>query len=145
MQTKLYSPDQVFITFGPHKLEGYADGTFVKVERDEDSFMKKTGADAEVARTRNLNKGGKVTVTLLQTSKSNAIMETILLADEVTPAGAGVLPLMVKNAMGYELHSAAEAWIKKPADSELGKEVGNREWVLDCAALSWVPPPNALA
>lgn len=141
MQTQLYSADQVTITFGVIKLEGYGPDTFVKVERNEDSFMSKVGADGEVARTRNLNRTGKVTATLLQTSASNKLLQAALIADELTPNGLSIFPLMVKDNSGNAIWVAKEAWIMKPAATEGAREVGTREWVFECATLN---PPLGL-
>lgn len=134
-QTKLYSPDQVCVVFGAERLSGFADGTFVKVERNEDTFQTKVGADGEVTRTRNLNRTGIITVTLLQTSASNAALAALAAADELSPNGVSVLPVLVKDLNGNSLHHAAEAWVKKPAAGEYGKEVTTREWVIEAAVL----------
>lgn len=135
MQTKTYSPDLVLAIFGPNRIQGFADGTFVKVERNEDSFKVLVGADGEVTRTRSLNRSGRVTFTLLQTSESNLYLAALVAADELTSNGTGVLPLMIKDRNGNSLHAASEAWVLKPAAGEYGKEVGTREWVIECGDL----------
>jgi hypothetical protein len=135
MSVKTLDPNSVAVTFGINQLKGYADGTFIKVERNEDSFSLKIGADGEVARVRNANQSGRVTLTLLQTSASNAILAALLIADEVSPNGMSVLSLMVKDNQGNELFFAEEAWIVKPPAAEHSKEVTTREWVFECARI----------
>jgi hypothetical protein len=111
----------------------------VKVARDEDSFTKQVGASGEVARARNKNRTGKVTFTVMQTSQANDIFSAAQQIDEgriaagVTGSGYGALEGRDPN--GTTVVSAATAWVMKPADAEFAKELGQREWVLDCAEL----------
>ena len=139
----LYSADQVSLTWGPISMTGRGPDTFCKVERNEDSFKLKVGADGETARSRLLNRSGKITVTLLQTSRTNALLEAALLADEASPNGVSVFPLMVKDYGGNALWVAPEAWIMKPASHEMAAEVGTREWVFECSNLTPPIPVHA--
>lgn len=131
MATKNYDPGSIIVAFGPNVLTGFSDGTMVRVERDEDSFTKKTGADGEVTRTRNRNRAGSVVVTLMQTSASNLALSNHLNADELAPNGIPPLPLTVKDNAGNTLHTALDAWVKKTPASEYAKEAGEREWTID--------------
>jgi hypothetical protein len=131
MAVKLYDPASVIVAFGPNIMTGYGEDTFVRVERDEDTFTKKTGVDGEVTRTRNMNRAGSVTLTLMQSSASNAVLAVLALADEIAPNGASILPMTVKDNAGNSLHFAESAWIRKPPASEYAKEAGTREWVFD--------------
>jgi len=139
---KIYAPDQVVAIFGTHEIKGYADGTFIKVSRKEDSFTGKCGADGEVVRARNANKMGEVVFTLMQTSASNLWLATALAADELAPNGVSVFAFLMKDLLGFTLHQAKSAWIVKPADSEWAKEAGTREWKLECAKLSMLEGGN---
>jgi hypothetical protein len=130
VSTKLYDPAAIVVTIGPNLLSGFGEGTFVKVSRDEDAFMKKVGVDGEVARARNRNRSGTVEITLLQTSQSNDVLSALAVADELT--GTGAAPLMIKDLFGTTLCMVPNAWVKKRADVEFGKEVADRSWVLDC-------------
>ena len=142
MSVDLYCADQVTVIFGVVKIDGYAPDSFVKVERNEDAFSLKIGADGEPVRTRSLNKSGKVTLTLLQTSKTNPLLQALELADELSNNGVSVLPVMVKDSGGNALWVAAEGWITKPAATEAARESGTREWVIECAKL--LPPIPSL-
>jgi hypothetical protein len=141
-RTATYDAGRVVITFGPHVLTGYADGTFVKASRDEDTFKKRVGADGFGTRIRMRNKGGSVELTLEQTSPSNDFLAATLLSDELL--GTGVMPLVVKDLGGTTVAAAGEAWIRKPADIEGAKEAGTRTWILDTCDLAIFPGGNAL-
>lgn len=126
---KTYDPKQVSLIFGGKIGHGFTDGTFITVERDEDTFSKKVGVDGEGTRAKSNNKGGKVTVTLHQSSSFNDDLSAIQAADELT--NSGVLPLLIKDNSGRTVCAAGTAWIKKPANPEFGKDVANRVWVID--------------
>lgn len=133
---KKYDPKDIIITVGPHIVSGYADGTFVSVARQGDSFSSIAGADGEVARARSNDKRGTITLTLMQTSRTNAYLSGLVAVDEET--GNGVVPVTVRNAKGETLHFSAEAWIRKPSDAGYGKEIESREWTIDCALLQYL-------
>lgn len=127
---KTYDPGQVIVSFAGVVLQGFAPDTFVTVERDEDGWMKTAGADGEVCRTRNRNRMGRVTVTLLQSSQSNDALSALAILDELSAGGSG--PLLIRDLNGTTLVAVQNAWIAKFANAEFGKELGNREWPIDC-------------
>jgi hypothetical protein len=133
LSTKLYDPQSVIVVFGDHRIEGFAENSMVTVERNEDTFALKVGVDGEGTRVRSANRSGRVKVVLMQTSESNRVLSGIQVADEKSPIGAGIRPLMTKDAMGHSMHFAKEAWIVKPTAAEYGKEVGEREWEFESA------------
>lgn len=141
-----YDPKFVLLTLGEIFFSGFADGTMIQVEREGDSFTKYTGGDGEVSRVRNRNRSGSVTVTLAQTSLTNDLLSALLAADEL--AGTGVRPLTLRDMSGNSLVAADRAWLKKPAALEFGKDMSNRQWVIDCAFVEPVvggnPPLSAL-
>jgi hypothetical protein len=133
MPVRSYDPGLVVLTVGGTPINGYADGTFIQVARSADSFSKVSGADGVVSRARSRDKSGEITITLAQTSPSNDVLSALHTLDETT--GAGVVPVQCKDNSGRSVHFAAFAWVRKPADTEYGKEISDREWVLDCADL----------
>jgi hypothetical protein len=141
MGTATYDAGRVVITFGPHVLTGYADGTFVKASRDNDTFTKRTGADGFGTRTRMRSRAGSIELTLEQTSPSNDYLAGVAISDELL--GNGVMPAVVKDLNGTTLSSAAEAWIRKPSDIEGAKEAGTRTWILDTCDLFILPGGNS--
>lgn len=126
---KTYDPKQVALIFGGKILHGFADGSFVKIKRDEPTFTKKVGVDGEACRAKSNNKGGTIEVTLLQSSPSNDDLSAFAAADELT--NTGVQPFLMKDGSGSTVCAAATAWIQKPADVEDAKEVGNRVWTIE--------------
>lgn len=134
MSVATYDPGLVNASFASIPLNsGLAPDTFIKIERDEESWTKKTGSDGFTTRTRNRNKGGKVIFTVMTESPLNDVLSAICAADELTGAGVGIFNLSELD--GTTAAHAESAWIKKPADIERGKESGTTEYEIDCAEL----------
>lgn len=129
MAVKVYDPKQISIIVGGKILSGFADGTFLKVERNEQAYTLKVGVDGEGARAKNNNKSGKFTFTLMQTSSSNDVLSAYASADELGNAGA--VPVLVKDHNGTSVATAATAWVQKLPDLEDAKEITMRTWVLE--------------
>ena len=134
MGVETYSPKKVYILVGPHIIQGYADGTFVKVARSTDNFTLSVGADGEPSRVHSPDKSGTITVTLQQTSDSNDVLSALSIADDLSLRGT--VPVLVKDNNGRTLVESNTAWVKKLPDSEYSKEMSQREWVLECAELN---------
>lgn len=134
-----FDPSQLTVTFLGAALHGWAEGTFLKAARNEESFFIQVGSDGEIARARNKNRSGRVTFTLQQTSTANDVLSAAQQLDEgrvaagVSGKGYGALNIVDQN--GSTIISAAVAWVTKPAEAEFSKELGHREWVLECAEL----------
>jgi hypothetical protein len=130
---KTYNARKVIVTFCGTRITGYADGDFCTAARNGDSFTLTKGADGEGARSANPDKSGKVTITLLQTSSSNDFLQAQLDLDERTDEGKG--PLFIRDLSGRTLVESPEAWVVKPTDPNFSKEIGGREWVIECDEL----------
>ncbi len=129
MALKSYNFGKVAVIFGGRQLTGFADGEAVSVERNEDAWSLLVGADGEATRAKSNNRSGRVTIRLLQTSESNAILNDFAKADDLADAGAQAL--FIKDNSGNSLYSAEQAWIVKMPAATHGNEAGTREWVLE--------------
>jgi hypothetical protein len=125
-----YDPGLVYVSFLGQILSGYADGTFITAERNEDAFMLMVGADGETLRARNRNRSGKITLTLMQSSTSNDLLSNAAIDDELGVPGA-IGPLFIKDGNGRTLIRCQTAWVSKLANAEFAKEGTPREWVLE--------------
>lgn len=121
-----WNPADVSVVVAGNIMGGWGDDTFVTVERSEDAFSLKVGIDGIGARAKNNNRSGTVSLTLMNTSKSNDVLSALAAADELS--GQAAFPIMVRDANGTMLATALTAWITKIPTVEFGKEVGNRTW-----------------
>lgn len=119
----------------PIDAEAYADGEFIKLERDTDKFTDVAGTGGGVARARQHDDRATFTLTLLQTSKVNAILSTLYNLDANGEGEAGVGPFLLKDRGGLSLYAAASCWIARAPDVTLDKGVTARVWKIRIAKL----------
>lgn len=129
-----YVADQVAVIVGGVPMEGFADGSRVTVEFDEQQFTKVTGSDGLTTRSKSNNYAGNITITLQQSSRSNDVLSGLWNADRVS--NSGVVPILIKDNSGRTLWAAEHAWVQQMPSQEFAKEVSDREWILDTDKLT---------
>ncbi len=135
MQT--YDPKDVIFVFGGFNISGFAPDTFIEVSRNEDAMGLVVGADGQGVRTKNNNRSGRYIIRLLQTSESNAILDSFANADEAD--GSGAEPALLKDNRGNILHASEQAWVVKKPSSNFGAvESQMREWIIETDNLTMV-------
>ncbi len=130
MTLTTYDPTQVAMIFTV-PITGFADGTFVTVEQNEDSFSLQVGTDGDACRTKTSNRSCRITFTLLASSASNDVLSALHNLDVLSPSGDGIVPLMIKDNSGRTVLAAESAWITKPANTTYSREVEGREWIIE--------------
>jgi len=121
-----YRPDQIILAFLGRRITGYAPGSFITVERQEESNMLTVGAGGDAVWAQNLNRSGKITLKLIQGHADNDFMSQTMILDEAS--GAGIGPVSIDDNRGTSVHFGANARIQKFATAEYAKEVTEREW-----------------
>jgi hypothetical protein len=122
-----YDPESIVITFGSVVMSGYAEGTFVNIERSGARFEKRMGADGSVDRINKRARDFTVTLTLMQSSPINDVLSS--LSDIDAETNTGKKPMTVKDLSGTTLFFAPESWIETDPSIEFGDSLGNREWI----------------
>ncbi len=135
MTVKTYSPSKIQVIIAGNVMSGFAEGTFVGAEREDDAFTKHVGADGEVGRTQSANKSGEVTLTLAQYSASNDVLSSLAIADELT--ASSIFPVIIKDSGGTTILFSGEGWVRKLPAVEFSDEITDREWVLDMAKMEF--------
>ena len=132
MSTKHYDPDQVQTLFVGVPLEGFAEDGMIDIEWDTEAFKLVKGVDGQITRSKVLGRIAKVTVHLMQSSRSNAYLTGIHTQDLLSPGGAGVGPFMVRDGNGASLFVTDEAWIEGFPTIAYGGTAGPRDWKICC-------------
>lgn len=127
------------VMFGGFTVQGFAENDAFDAARNEESFKSVSGADGQTTRYDTNRRDGRVTFHLMGSSTANAAFAALVLADELAPGGAGVVPLFIRNRNGSLVLEAEEAWIVKPADVSIGAAVKPRDWIVECANLRMFP------
>lgn len=131
MTVKTYDPDDVAQVFFGIPISGYADGTFISIEFNEESFSLSVGVDKEACRAKTNNDSARVTFTLMQSSICNDLLSAVHAVDKLSPSGDGIGPYLMKDNSGRTVNAAETAWIVKPPTQAYSREVESREWVLE--------------
>ena len=126
---RTYDPGKVMVIAGTFPLEGFSPESIVSIEPLGELVTAQVGSDGEIARSINRNKMHSVTITLLQTSASNDVLNGLAAADEAS--GGGIMfPILVQDLLGRSRFAAAQAWVSKRPTQGHGNTAGTREWVL---------------
>jgi len=129
MAVKTYDPLQIIIVFGGFIIDGFADGTFVTIDFNNDLYTLKMGSQGDGTRSKSNDLSALITVTLQQTSPSNASFQGLKTADELR--NAGIASFLMKDLLGNDLATAETAWIRKSPTNENAKESGTRAWPIE--------------
>lgn len=130
MALKVYSAAEITFTFSGIPIDsGRGDDEFCRIAKAEQTFTYKAGVDGEGTRSESKNAYYQVTLTLMQTSKGNAILSAIYNGDIAIPGGSGIAPILVRDRQGLSNFAAAEAWIESDPEHTYAKEAGTVAWV----------------
>lgn len=130
MALATYDSSRVVIIAGGIPITGYADGTFVTIDEMSVGVQTKVGADGEVGRSMSTDPRVEVTITLMQTSPSNQVLNGLYMADRVT-GGGSAFPVLVEDLNGTTGFIASQAWIRRKAKVTYAKEIESREWIIE--------------
>ncbi len=125
---KIYDADMVTLALFAFLIDsGFADGEFIRIETEADTFTDVAGTDGEVTRSKTNDKRVTITVTLMQTSAGNTKLTAVHNLDVKGSNGAGVGPFLIKDRNGTALH-AGTCWIAAPPTVVYGRGAEAREW-----------------
>lgn len=136
MTAKVYDANEVSVIFGAIQLEsGFADGEFVRIERETDAFSDVVGTLGEVTRSKTNDSRATITILLMQTSSGNQALSAQHNLDKLASNGAGIVPVMIRDRNGAAIHEGQNAWIAKAPDVSYDRAAGPREWRIRVANL----------
>jgi len=128
MKTATYDAKGVSVIVNGVYLTGFSE-SMVEVEKDEDGYETKVGAQGDAIRTKVNSQLGTIKVTLLQTSPQVAFL------DKLANTGEMVAISVTSSGPPKETSSATEAFVKKPASRTYGKDAEDREYEFQCIDL----------
>lgn len=126
-----YDPAQVALVACGIPVSGFAKGTFITIEYNEEAFKLSIGSDGEGTRTRTNDNSARLTFVTTQTSASNPILSALHTLDKKTPSGDAIAPTLVKDNSGTTLAAMELSWIVKDAKIEFADESTGREWIVE--------------
>lgn len=129
-----YSPDDFSIILSKgdfvHKITGFADGTFISMERLVPTSEPYQGVgDNSMARTKRRVTSMNVTISLHQGSPSNYVLQKLQDADAQDPlSNEWVFNCTIKDLSGQTIMSTANAIIMAPATADFSTTIETRDW-----------------
>jgi hypothetical protein len=142
---KIYNAKEVTITVAGipiHKSGGYADGEFVRIEKEADDVLDAVGTDGEVTASLSNDDRHTITIILMQSSASNDVLSSLRARMIATRLRQGVGAIQIGDGSGRALYRGAKCWIRKPPNAAFAKEPGTREWTLRVEGLTRVDGGN---
>ncbi len=125
---KTFSFKNVNVIFGIEEIQGFADGDdAVKIEGNIEAFTLVVGAKGDATRTQSNDDSVTVTIKLLQTSTSAAVLQTLHTLDKET--GAGVLPMIITDKETGESYTIPFSWINKQPTITRGQNQNPWEFI----------------
>lgn len=130
-----YSPDRITLVFKGITITGFANGTFIEAERDNDGWTDEVGATGTVVRVKSLDRRGKITFSTMAGAPVNDLLSALIVLGEDGPIAGDVGAALLKDLNGTTLVAAEEAWLLKHAKVEYADTHTPRQWVLRCAEM----------
>ncbi|ELK38800.1 hypothetical protein D478_27806, partial [Brevibacillus agri BAB-2500] len=128
MATSTFDPKDVAVIVGGTYLTGFSED-MVEIEKAENNFETKVGAQGDVVRTKVNNPLGTIKVTLLPTSPQVAFMDALANTGKLVPV------TVIYSGTPKETTTVTEAYVMKPATRTYGNEAADREYEIQCLDL----------
>lgn len=124
------------------QVQGYAEGTFIEIERSGESWTGSSSADGVVnARSRKASKFGTIKFTLHESSQSNDPLTELYLDDEKygSDGGKAICTISIVDNAQRERCVVSDAYLKMPAGITKGDEMGARTWTFEAPVVNPEP------
>lgn len=120
-KVKTFNPKKVTVMFGGRVVTGFAEGSMVQCEKNEDNSIPHVGALGEVSRAISADNTGKITISLASTSPWIRIFAQEANSEELVPCN-----VVDMNTNGVNV-GGTECWIVKAPDINIGNEVEEQD------------------
>ena len=129
-----YAPDEFTIVLSKgdfvHRITGFADGSFVSMNRliPTSEPYQGVGKENAFARTKRSVTAMDVAITLHQTSPSNTVLQALQQADADVSGNEWVFSCTMSDLSGQTIASSPNAIIQAPPMADFASTMGTREW-----------------
>jgi hypothetical protein len=142
-QTYEYNPKDVTFVFAGVVAQMVTEDGGITFTRNADMYSLSTAVDGIPTRVKSNNFSGRFTVTLQQSSPTNAEYNALATADEINGTGKG--PAFLRDASGTSLVTCTTAWIVKRPDLSFNNSLQDRQWVFETGYATVVNGGNSYA
>lgn len=117
-----YDAKDVTLTVDGVYITGFADGTFIEAEKDEDNMDTSVGAQGDVVDSTINNPLGTITVTIQQTSPSVKYLTDLANSGDLVPV------YVISNNTPKEIIGGSQARVVKPGSVSFSDTAESREF-----------------
>lgn len=128
MANRTFDPNQLAVTIGNHIATGFAAGTMLSAEMDDNRYNTETDAHGNSIRYKVNNNNATITLTLNQASPTNDVLSVLQNVDR--QSDLGVFPMTIRDNRGTTLITSLSAYVEKTPSVVFGDSGNNREWVI---------------
>ena len=122
-----YDARDVSVIINGTYITGFSEGSFISTEKDEENYITHVGAKGEVARARNANPLGTITLELKSTSPSNGFLNQLAKSKDLFE-----IEVIDANENAKKI-GGSEAWVEVPAPLTFSNEIETIEWTIKVA------------
>ena len=128
--TATYDPNRVALIVRSVPIIGFGDGSSITVTADSDNYSTQYGTTGLYVRSKQLQRGGVLTFSLLPNSPSNIFLSNLLVEDETL--NTGICPILIKDGSNAGTLVTGVGWVNRKPDLNLamGGDTAMREWTL---------------
>lgn len=134
MPSYTFDPKALHVRYAGALIDGWAPGSFVEIDYNEDRYKLTVGADGLGARSKSNNESARVTLRLMPNSPSNLVFRAAQDLDKV--ANAGSLPLIIEDTTTGRIFESNGAWVVKDPGQKFDSETQPIEWMLETDELT---------
>ena len=122
MAVTRYNSKDVTVTVANLFITGFAEGSFVSSEKNEDNSGYSVGAQGDVAVNETNDPTGLITLTVQQTSPSVKVLNDLANSGKIVPAW------VIHQGTPKEKSGGSQCRVARPAAKEYSNEVESREF-----------------
>lgn len=131
MSVAQYDPDLIDVVIDVATMSGFQEDSIVEFEYEDEFYEIVKGVDGDVSRSRKVPRTGKLTIHLLNTSKSNAVLSALMAPGFTSGNGtADVFVVMLRDRNGASIVSCDTCWIQKAPNVSHAGKAQPRDWVI---------------
>jgi len=119
------------VTFGTHRMQGFAEGEPISWASGGETTTGAQGADGETVINKKGERLSRLTVRLMASSASNTYLSAQYNILKQPLYQGKYPPCIVNDANTGSTHTAPRAWIVQAPSTGLGEEAGTVEWIFE--------------
>lgn len=127
-----FSPDDVKVALvGTLNLDGFVNGEFIRITKDEPVYTLRRVASGGVARRKVVSDTYSIVFNLQAGSKSNDLLYKLHRMDVLTETAK--FPLLIRDKTGSSYFFSTTCWIESVPDKAYSTDEVSNSWLLRCA------------